>query len=407
MKLDRVAYLLILLYPISAVTIKVLPPLIFVILALMGVYISIRDRLSPFAVPKLRLLSWVTLGYFSIMVLSVALSSEPTVEWTHLSRKIQFLLAPFVALMFYHIDVSIKKVISSIKIGTLIAGAIVVVEYIWGVDGRLSGMFNPNSFADMLSIMLLVVMVSIVKESKKEYLWSLVAVLLATVAIVLSGAKGSMLSFLLMLPLVGYMLYITSTNHRMRILVVLVSTISVFAFTSISLTNLEDRVGDITKNIDRWESDIGVDSSVGIRLEMYRSGLWAFSHSPWVGYGYREANLVASRYATVGAEKRVAHYTHLHNEVLTNMVSAGAIGLVALLLLYLLPLREFIVNLRERRELQESMIGVILIVGYLLLGMTHGMLEWEYENSFFVYFLALVMVSGAKSNEAPLGLQSH
>jgi len=397
MKLDRVAYLLILLYPISAVTIKVAPPLIFIILALMGVYISIRDRLSPFTVPRLRLFSWVTLGYFAVMVLSVALSSESTVEWTHLSRKIQFLLAPFVGLILYNIDVPIKKVISSIKIGTLIAGAIVVVEYIWGVDGRLSGMFNPNSFADMLSIMLLVVMVSIVKESKKKYLWSLVAVLLATVAMVLSGARGSMLSFLLMLPLVGYMLYITNTNHRMRIFVVLASTISVFAFTSISLTNLQDRVSDATRDIDRWESTPEVSSSVGNRLEMYRSGLWAFAYSPWVGYGYREANRVASRYATVGAENGVSRHTHLHNEILTNMVSAGALGLVALLLLYLLPLRKFIINLREKREIQQSMIGVVLIVGYLLLGMTHGMLEWEYENSFFLYFLAISLLLGRES----------
>ena len=392
MKLDRVAYLLILLYPITAVTIKVAPPLIFVLLALIGVYMAIKDKVSPFTLEGMRLFSWITFGYFFVMVISVILSNEPTNDWTHLSRKVQFLLAPFVGLIIYRGYVSFVNIITAVKIGISIAGFIVLSQYMMGNHGRLSGMYNPNSFADMLTIMIFVSMIGIVTESRRRYIWSMVILFLGVCALVLSGARGSLLVFVIMLPLFAYL-----QGYHKRVWIAMAVVILSFSYTSISMSNLHQRVKQATIEVENWQSSVAVGSSVGIRLEMYRSGLLAFADSPWIGYGYRNANIVASRYATPIAQKRVAGYTHLHNEILTNMVSAGLMGLLALLVLYLLPLGSFVKDIKNRYRVEYSRVGIVLIVGYFLLGMTHGMLEWEYENSFFLYFLAISLLLGRES----------
>ena len=83
--------------------------------------------------------------------------------------------------------------------------------------------------------------------------------------------------------------------------------------------------------------------------------------------------------------------SHLHNEYLTNMVSAGIFGLIALLLLFGLPLKQYIQNFKDDDKQEVIFVGIFLVIGYMLLGMTHGMLDYEYENSFFIFFLAWSM----------------
>ncbi|HIP62199.1 MAG TPA: O-antigen ligase family protein, partial [Sulfurovum sp.] len=333
-------------------------------------------------------------GYFLVMVLSVTLSNELNNDWIHLSRKILFMTAPFVAIALYQAHIPLKYMLVGIKVGTITIGTIVILQYLLGYGStRLSGMFNPNTFGDLATLLTLFSIVNVKVESYKEFSFSLVALSFGVTAIVMANSLGATLSFGILLFMYALLMHVFMPHNRMRSWIAVLVGIIAFASIFSSIGMMQKRIDTAQIHAQQWKEGNDSRSSVGVRLEMYTLGLEAFKDSPWIGYGYYNANVVASRYANEDAREKIAGYSHLHNEFLTNMVSAGVIGLVALLLLFGVPLVVFIRAFEQESTFAYAMMGVLLVIGYAVLGMTHGMLEWEYENSFFLFFLAYTMVS--------------
>ena len=392
MLVSRFISFLLLAFPIVIISIKVAGPLIYLLLSLLGIYVAMSRRVSPFQTKELSAFSWLTLTYFMVMALSIALSNEPTNSWMHLGRKLQFLLAPFVVLAIFSVDISMDRFVRYIKAGAIVIGLIVSLQYLYDSSGgRFAGMFNPNTFGDLATMLTLFSVIRVTEESREEFWLSLVALVSGTVAVVMSGSRGAELSFFVMLLIYALVMHWMAPRGRSRSWIS--AAVAIVTFVTIYLGTGTDnkRFSIIETQVAQWSSEDDSSSSVGVRLEMYRSGLRAFADSMIIGYGYRNSTAVASRYTDDQAKEHIASYTHLHNEYITNMVSAGILGLVSLLLLLGIPLLISIRSLGDENRFCYAMMGVILISGYATLGITHGMLEWEYENSFFLLFLAYLM----------------
>jgi len=398
-RIERISYWLILLFPVVMISIKIVGPLFYLILSFIGIYEWVVRGKSPFGIKELRLFSWLTVGYFFVMVLSIAFSAEPTNDWLHLSRKIQFLLAPFVGLVLYYSRVPMEKILMALKLGVIIAGGIVWIEWLLGgSDDRLSGMFNPNTFGDIVVVMLWMSLINADKESEKAYRYTIVGIVLGTSAVVVSGSRASMLVYMILLLLYSVLLY---KNKALNAKVYRMLFVGVFTFGAVVYLNgtIMNRATLAVSEVAAWEKEENKTTSVGARLEMYRTGIQAFLDSPLIGYGYRNANDVASRYTEGKIKEQIAGYSHLHNEYLTNMVNAGIVGLIMLLALFLMPLRYFILG-TIKEDNRAAAAGILLVAGFMLNGILHAALQWEYQNSFFPFFLAyFLIVSEKKNNE--------
>jgi O-antigen ligase len=391
-RIDQVAYCLILAFPVSIISVKILGPLIYVLLALIGIYYAVRKKASPFTVKELKLFSWLTFGYFMVMALSVALSSEPTNDWVHLSRKVQFLIAPFVGLVFYCIKVPIETILKSLKIGVILAGIIVLVQYgIGGYGSRLSGMFNPNTFGDIVAVMILLSIANAINEKQLDYILSLFSVSFGAMAVVLSASRASIIVLFALLLVYGVVMCLKTSKKYVKSWTIALLGIVILSVGSLTTGVVGKRMNLIQSEIHQWERGENRTSSVAARLEMYRAGIKAFLDAPVIGYGYRNANEVASRYLTGEASRDIRYYSHLHNEYLTNAVNAGIVGLVMLLVLFCLPLKKFLHKLRFERN-STAIAGVFLVLGFMLNGILHASLQWEYQNSFFVFFLGVFLL---------------
>lgn len=120
--------------------------------------------------------------------------------------------------------------------------------------------------------------------------------------------------------------------------------------------------------------DTGVaDSSVGIRLEMWRSALSMLPGHLWLGWGkqgYMEHKAVLIKQGKLAPG--IGEYTNAHNEYLDALVKRGLVGLLALLMLYLAPLLLFARRLAgpDRRAHPYALAGVFLSLSYMLFGLT-------------------------------------
>ncbi len=393
-KYSNFIIVLLLLFPVVINSVKIFGNLILLILAVLGIYIAISEKKNPFQISELKLFSWLVAGYFGVMLLSMLIADGINAEFYHLGRKLHFLLAPFIALTLLQIKLPLEKLLLSIKLGLIIIGTIAIVGPLLG---KSISMINANIFSDIVVAMIFLSIVQIFSETPKERVITFIAVLAGGYAIFLTGTRGSWVSLLILFIVFSGLIYkpFLQGNNKARLFIVLLFV----GLLGLISTNdrVESRVKLAASEIQNWNSGHNANDSIGLRLQMWKAGLEAAAKSPWTGYGYRNANKVVSEYATDN-KTTIANKTHLHNEYLTNFVSAGIIGLLSLLILLFTPMVVFYRKLKDKDVYYYSVMGILLCIGYATFGLTHIAFGEEHVNAFYVLFMGFLLPRVMKNN---------
>lgn len=377
-------------FPVVICTVKPLGEVILLVLAIIGIFLSISRKTMPFNVKALRLFSGLTLGYFGIVLLSIIFSDDPLGSIHFISREQHFLLAPFVALAVLNARWSLNHLLLGIKIGLMVMGCIALYKYLNGVERNFGGV-NAVLFGDLAVMMLFLSIVRIFEESNGQRLFTVLALLMGLVAILLSGTRGAWLSFIILTPLYLWLVcwrYMVG-NYKAGLLALV--AVIVIGVAAVSSNIMQERISTAVKEIKLWSTDENINSSVGIRLEMWSAALQAAKEMPWSGYGYRNVTVVVAEYAGEEAQVQIRGFKHLHNEYLTSLLGTGVLGLLSVLLLLFVPLLMFLKSRKKEDMFPFAAMGAMLSVGYASFGLTNLSFGESFMNSFYVVFLALLL----------------
>ena len=380
---------LILLFSVVINSVKILSSLILLILTMLGVYIAFFENKNPFKIKELKVFSWLTVSYFGIMLLSILIADGLNAEFHHLGRKLQFLLAPFIALAILKINLSLKNLLLSVKIGLIIIGIITMAQFQFHLGEewwRPSGMMNQNIFGDIAVAMLFLSIVRFFDEKPKEQIITFIAIIAGIVAIVLSASRGSWMSAIALSVTYLFIVYRPYLHGNMKRKLSILGVLVIIFTLSSNTQIVQNKISKATEGVKEWSTGNN-NSSVGERLDMWASGLKAAQESPLIGYGYRNANKAAQKYT----DTSIRNYTHLHNEYITNLVSAGVIGLLSLLALIFIPMVIFYQKLKDKDSYHYALMGVLLCVGYATFGFTHIAFGEEHINAFYVLFMSFLL----------------
>lgn len=381
---------LLLLFPIVVTTVKGIGNLILLILVFFGLYLLTKEKKSPFRIPELKVVSWLTLSYFLIMLLSILVNEDAVNNLYHLGRKAHFIFAPLIALAIYRADIKLEDLLASIKFGLVITFIIVLYKnYNYtGVDTRV---FNGNIFGDLVLTLTFFSIVNFFKESNLHKLISIFSFASGMYVVISSGNRGTLLVSIF-LGLVYLVLIIQKYFKGKRIkqfITILAFVISIYML--LSIPTIEHEVQSAISNVTLWFSGVTVNSSAGLRLEMWYGSIEAFKSSPLIGHGYRNANSVVSTFVDPAFREAIFNYSHLHNEYITNLISAGVLGLLSLLALLFIPFVIFIKCMKDDETYIYCTMGILLCVSYAGIGLTHIAFGEENVNSLFIYFITFLL----------------
>ena len=378
---------LILSFPIFINSIKIIGNAELLIIFFIGLVAFLKKNANPFKIFELRVFSFLTFGYFLAFLIPLLWADGLNTEWSHLGRKLHFLLAPIIALAIFNVEVNIIKLLAAIKIGLITIGVIVLIQFFDG-SSRPSGMINANIFNDIAVIMFFMSLVRIYDESLKEKIFTFTSSIFGLIAIILPSSRGSWLSFFILLFIFySLMYYPRLKKFRSRKIIALSLILVSFLFVANNEIT-KNRIEQANSEISNWSEGNGKKTSLGLRLEMWVAGLNAAIDSPLMGYGYRNANEISSQYAKNNQEY-IKNFTHLHNEYITTFVSSGLIGLIGLMSLLIVPFVIFLRGLKNNFYL--SVMGILLCSAYASFGFSHIAFGEEHINAYFIFFLALLL----------------
>ena len=189
---------------------------------------------------------------------------------------------------------------------------------------------------------------------------------------IISGSRGGWL----VLPVCGCLFsYYYSKGRGPRYLVTLLAALLTVSMLAYMLPNsrVPQRVAVAIHDIKQFQDTDNVTTSIGQRMEMWRTAWALSSNNIWLGMG-RSGYLAAKQeLAKEGKmDSIIKDYTNAHNDYLDALVKRGIIGLLALLALYLVPLTLFTRALRHSAAPARpfALAGVILCTCYMIFGLT-------------------------------------
>ena len=388
---------LIFIFPVVINSLKVAGDLVLFVLAMMGVFVAISQKLSPFIIKEIKVFSYLTSGYFFTVCLSV-IFSDKSAELAHfISRDLYFLFAPFIALSLYKAKINVNYLLTGVKVGLIVIGIVMFNQLEAGYH-RTSDNMSPVIFGNLTVSMFFIVLAFFHKEQFKHKIFTSISLLSGFFAIVQIGSRASWLSLLLLLGFYFYFYYKNKISKKIPILFVLfiaLFVLSVFNFSQYANHKINLAYTQ-TSNYLSGDNEL---NSVSERLETYKFAIENIKDIPFFGYGLRTSNIVLSEKTSNANIKRSLSYNHLHNAYLTNLYNGGIPLFVALLFLLLTPFRIFIKANRENDDEPVFIAGSLLTMSFIFHGIFGPTFGGVFMNAFYVFFLAIFLILSAKSTK--------
>ena len=391
---SRFVNTLIFFFPIVISSLQIAGDIVLFILAMMGIFVAISKKISPFSIKEIKLFSYLTFGYFTAVCFSVLYSGQAAELAHYIPRDLHFLFAPFIALSLFKAKVNMNFLIVGAKVALLAMGGIVI--YYGG--GRETGVMNAGVFGNLAVSIFFIALVFPQYDSLKYKAFNLVALSFGVVAIIGSGTRGAWISFLLLLVTYSYFFYKKpdklSPKSKIIIILIMASIISISSFNQ----SVKYRSNEAFTQISNWMMGDQSPTSLGLRLNMYKKAVNNIKDVPFFsGHGYRTSNIVLFQNDMSSMGRISLGFNHLHNAYFTNYYNGGVVLLGALLLLLFIPLRFFIKANSQNREDPLFISGALLTLGYASHGMVNILLGDTYMNGFYVFFLAIFMLPHTKT----------
>jgi O-antigen ligase len=316
--------------------------------------------------------------YFVVGTLVNLAHAAPLREYDSPAR---FLLAIPVLLLLRIFPPMPRFFWSGVALGAIFSGLYAAWQIFSTGEMRAEGFTNPIQFGN-ISVLLGILCIAGLgwagSQRRLMFWYALMScgICLGLLGSLLSGSRGSWISLLAALP-VAYFCHRGALTRR-HVAACAAAVLLLFGvLQAVPQLPMEARVElAVTEAQDYFHSGDSA-TSVGTRLEMWRTGMLLVPERPWLGWGKDGYVQQEAHLAQQGNIRPImGQHNHLHNEYLDALVKRGLAGLAALLALYLVPLALFARHVRDdnRAVRPYAAAGVLLIVCYMVFGLTQAFL---------------------------------
>jgi O-antigen ligase len=333
------------------------------------------------------------LSYFLIYSISVVLDDFHTREFDRPSR---FLLASLALIILLKANIKGEYILYGVIVGSASTGLLALYQYFMLDMARPSGFqiviaYGNDSF--LLGLLALAA-VGFFSVHKKYTLLAMcvIACILGMTAFIFSGTRGGWLAT----PLV--LLVLWSYRKRLKASLQLLVLTLIFTLTLVMLLNPNiqtlERLKAANSNFDRYFSGDLINTSTGLRLEMWKSALYSFKEKPIFGTGGYGNKAYKQQQIEQGLViKEIFVFNHAHNELLTALSFRGLVGFLSVLSIYFVPLWLFSKVLLSKQisaNSNQKMIalgGCLIPLSYFIYGLTQTMFDHNSGSTIYPFFI--------------------
>jgi len=339
-------------------------------------------------------LAAVFLLVFVIGILDALVHDLPI---SHLDNFTRYLLASFAVIYFPRRRIRESYLWVGYAIGATLAGCWAVYAKFWlaidRVDTPEISTVNFGNFSLLFALM--ATCGGVWARERKTLMWLMFfAATMGFLASFLSGTRGAWAA----MPVGLFVIYsrykdILAIDRKKIAYVLLASSVCLFAIAS--ETGVKGRLAEIVSDIEKYQQD-DLNTSIGLRLEMWRSGYYAFVEKPLFGWGEQAFFEFQKRLVEdLGLQPEITDYNHIHNQYIQELAVRGVVGWCALMALMVVPFWIF----RRKSSSQNYRVNTLAVAGMLciismsIFCLTQSMLR--INSAIIIFLFSLVFLWGS------------
>lgn len=322
----------------------------------------------------------------------------------------RFLLAVPIYLMLKDAGQRTATVLQySLPLGALSALALSLMSY---KGGRVSSYFlDPIHLGDLALMLGFLSLFSINwtgPDRPRLLLLKLAGWAAGIVVSILSGSRGGWLAIpVLLIALIA----LRSRERLLGRMAAFFATIVVAAIAGYFLIDsIHQRAGDFINDLSAL-SQGKMDTSLGIRLQLWKAALYLFWQHPLFGVGPDGFAQMMAPLSQSGFISEIAAELgrgEVHNDILASMARLGVFGLLSILAIYLVPLTFFLKTVRSTDSLKRgaAQMGVCLVLGFVIFGLTVETINMKMVAAFYSLTVAVLLAAATNIHETNSGRQT-
>ncbi|MGI1671875.1 MAG: O-antigen ligase family protein [Neptuniibacter sp.] len=289
----------------------------------------------------------------------------------------RFLIIAIVFLALYRIPIDGKWVLRSAMLACLIAFIVSCHEVLITNAPRTNLGIGILESAYTLSMLVFICLSALIIERDKFWkLLTIISIIAGTIALIQTGTRGAWLATVIT-GILFIKLIATKQNNRQISFGIIIALF----FVSLGYTSsdtLRKRVNSTVKEIQSYgEFKRMRATSTNLRLIYWEHAWEGFKQSPLTGLSYKDNALLKQHFADkyklrmTGAKDG---RSSSHNEILNAMVQKGLLGLMAIIIIYLIPLKHFAKKLKSTNQTVRfyAISGICTISAIAVSGLTEA-----------------------------------
>ncbi|WP_168013129.1 O-antigen ligase family protein [Halomonas salinarum] len=286
---------------------------------------------------------------------------------------------------------------AGLALGSLGAGTMAAWQKFVAGVARADGSTNAIQFGNLSMLMGVLCLAGIgwaVTQPRRRAWLSLLilAALAGVLGSLLSGSRGGWVGIPFVL-LVFYRGYGYGATRKQITGLALCLVLAVGLVYSLPQIGVQQRFHEAISNVTQYVSGEKKNTSVGYRFEMWKGATVLFLERPLLGWGDSGYSQRMNELADEGVIiETSARFGHPHNEFMDAAAKRGLLGIVALLTLYLIPMRLFAKRQGDGDAATNALAtaGVLLPVAFIDYGLTQAFLSHNSGTMMYAFLLISV-----------------
>jgi O-antigen ligase len=343
----------------------------------------------------------VLLLYFLGQTIPLIIHGEDISEFDLSAR---YIAASLVLLVVLKYTISARWFFSLAATGALVAGIFAFYQAEFLGVSRVTAFDNPIHYGNGAMAMALLAMAAIGWAMKQNYRFFWIALLFGgfvggMYASLMSATRSGWVAIPIIV-LTGLYVYWQPLLRR-KVLSLVLLMVVVVGVGSVSQVDLVERRAAVAIDefVDYYEENRN-DTSVGLRLDMWKAGWLAFQENLLIGVGPAGTDAVVDKLVlSEEIHPAVQNFRHLHNQYIDNLARYGLIGLICYLLLLAVPFVLFLKKTRSDVTSVQALAlgGCFFVELHAVVNLTQSMLERNIGVMMFA--LMIVFIWGAIRGE--------
>lgn len=249
-----------------------------------------------------------------------------------------------------------------------------------------SGFSNHIIFGQLAIILLLFSIYGVINYPNKLLkLLFVVAIIFSSYAVLTSGSRGGWLAIpAVFMLLVRYNVWKFAWWKKLSV-ILLSFTIIVVAYLNNPM--VKARVNNAAINVAAYFTENRVETSSGMRLEMWKAALVISKQNYGVGVGEDGYDVNMNKLVAQNkVNSAILPFHEPHNYYLQILVEQGILGLLVLMMIFFIPLKKLLRELKiNSTSAFNSLLGATIIVSYLDFMITDSTFDKQLMALFFAF----------------------